>query len=78
MKPVKMNDMKLLLSNFDHLMQPKVHKEAIEGELDLETNNLINKICKKRNTYLFDLYTPSKIANMLEKVFLLELENAFS
>ena len=27
---------------------------------------------------MFDLYSPGKIANMLEKVYLLELENAFS
>ena len=50
----------------------------MEDELDPESISLVNQICKKSNKYLFDLYIPSKIANMLEKVFLLELENAFS
>jgi hypothetical protein len=59
-------------------MQPKVHNKEIETELDVETKTLVNQICKKSNKYLFDLYIPAKIANMLEKVFLLELENAFS
>lgn len=31
----------------------------------------------KKQALLFDSFTPKKISNMLEKVFLLELENAF-
>lgn len=31
----------------------------------------------QKQSYLFDAFTPKKISNMLEKVFLLELENAF-
>ena len=58
-------------------MQPKVYNKQVEEEIDLKALALINKCCKKTNKYLFDLYTPAKIANMLEKVFLLELENAF-
>ena len=72
------SDRKLLLSQFDHLMQPKAYPKYVETELEPEQLALVNKISKKSNKYLFDLFSPTKIANMLEKVFLLELENAFS
>ena len=49
----------------------------LNNSVDEEHLALANQISRKQNKYLFDLYTPAKIASKLEKVFLLELENAF-
>jgi len=59
-------------------MQPRAYPTQLMNEVGEEQIKLANQICHKSNKYLFDLYSPSKISNMLEKVFLLELENAFS
>ncbi len=68
--------MKLLLSQFDHQMEPRSYTNMSEYNLDEEHQVLANQISKKFNKYYF-VYTPQKIAGKLEKVFLLELENAF-
>ncbi|CDW80516.1 rna recognition motif [Stylonychia lemnae] len=58
-------------------MEPRSYTKLSEHQLDEDHMTLANQISKKQNKYLFDLYTPQKIASKLEKVFLLELENAF-
>ena len=80
----KLDATKLLLSQFNHLMEPMSYsadggKGNTVGNTQLTEDQIAiaNKLNKKSNMYLFDVYTPQKIAIKLEKVFLLELENAF-
>ena len=52
------NDQKLLLSQFDHQMEPRSYTKLMEYKLDPEHIATVNMISKKFNKYYFDLYTP--------------------